>query len=513
MPIPQIRINPDTKQVEQLTPEGIWSSQALEQQMAGIKSQVGAITTAIPSVINGVNIQPTPEIPYVAPQEPPVYNVAGLNTAENPTLTPTLTKTSAETEAQNLTKQLQDLNTSLVGESAYRGQVEQQQGIQEAIQAKNDLTNQLNFLKTEAQQIPLTIQNQFEGRGATVGGVQPIQTAALRNNAIKALGVSALLNAANNNLTTSQVLVDRLVSQKYDPIREEINAKIKNLQLIISSPEFTTAEKNRATQQQAILDAQKERIATQEQNSKDIWDVATSAASNIQSFIPTQRYPTAAVALQAISNASNPQTALQIATETGLTTTIKAETLTYRELPDGRAVMLDTRGNIVKEVAPAPITPEGQPQLITTLAGKPLTDAQSLSLGYAQRMNDADVIITELGDKMTGILSYISGSKFFPNILKSDDRQRYEQAQRNFINAVLRKESGAAISPSEFDSAAKQYFPQAGDSKAVMEQKTANRLRSISNLSQSANVSLESITEQQNIPSVGTYEDYLKAIQ
>jgi hypothetical protein len=50
-----------------------------------------------------------------------------------------------------------------------------------------------------------------------------------------------------------------------------------------------------------------------------------------------------------------------------------------------------------------------------------------------------------------------------------------EQAQRDFVNAILRKESGAAISPTEFASASKQYFPQPGDSPAVIAQKANNR--------------------------------------
>jgi molybdopterin converting factor small subunit len=158
------------------------------------------------------------------------------------------------------------------------------------------------------------------------------------------------------------------------------------------------------------------------------------------------------------------------------------------------------------------ITSAGGIQPITTLSGKPLTDTQALSLGYAQRMNDAHLIITELGDKMIGVSSYISGSKYFPNIWKSEDRQKYEQAERNFINAVLRKESGAAISPSEFDSATKQYFPVAGDKQAVIDQKTANRLRAIANLSQAANVSLQSVIGAQN-QSGGSYENYLNAIK
>jgi hypothetical protein len=43
------------------------------------------------------------------------------------------------------------------------------------------------------------------------------------------------------------------------------------------------------------------------------------------------------------------------------------------------------------------------------------------------------------------------------------------------MTAVLRRESGAAISSGEYDNADKQYFPQIGDSKEVIKQKARNR--------------------------------------
>jgi hypothetical protein len=61
------------------------------------------------------------------------------------------------------------------------------------------------------------------------------------------------------------------------------------------------------------------------------------------------------------------------------------------------------------------------------------------------------------------------------NYLISNDRQKFEQAKRDFINAQLRRESGAAIAPSEFESANKQYFPTPGDSPETIKQKAANR--------------------------------------
>lgn len=123
-----------------------------------------------------------------------------------------------------------------------------------------------------------------------------------------------------------------------------------------------------------------------------------------------------------------------------------------------------------------------------TLSGKPQTAAQASANGYADRTVEANKIISQLGGKFTSKGSLITSSGFFPNFFKSEDRQKYEQAQRNFVNAVLRRESGAAISPTEFESAAQQYFPQPGDKQGVLEQKEQNRTTVISNLYREANV-------------------------
>jgi hypothetical protein len=53
--------------------------------------------------------------------------------------------------------------------------------------------------------------------------------------------------------------------------------------------------------------------------------------------------------------------------------------------------------------------------------------------------------------------------------------QKYDQASRDFINAVLRRESGAAISSSEFDNAYKQYLPRPNDSPERLAEKQKNR--------------------------------------
>ena len=122
---------------------------------------------------------------------------------------------------------------------------------------------------------------------------------------------------------------------------------------------------------------------------------------------------------------------------------------------------------------------------VVTLTGKPQNATQSAANSYANRLNESNVIISNLGSKFTGSLSF---GGVLPNILQSGDRQAYEQSKRNFITAILRRESGAAISPTEFDTAEKQYFPQAGDKPSTVAQKEISRNTVINNFYREANV-------------------------
>ena len=54
----------------------------------------------------------------------------------------------------------------------------------------------------------------------------------------------------------------------------------------------------------------------------------------------------------------------------------------------------------------------------------------------------------------------VVGAGALANWTQSPQQQQVEQSQRDYVNAVLRRESGAAISNAEFDNARKQYFPQ-----------------------------------------------------
>lgn len=110
------------------------------------------------------------------------------------------------------------------------------------------------------------------------------------------------------------------------------------------------------------------------------------------------------------------------------------------------------------------------------LATKPATQAQYTASGFASRVVQAKDLIDQNQPELIKLSALEQMSqRNLPNVLKSPLMQTQEQAERNFVNAVLRRESGAAISPEEFKSAEKQYFPRPGDSAEVLMQKKQNR--------------------------------------
>jgi hypothetical protein len=69
-----------------------------------------------------------------------------------------------------------------------------------------------------------------------------------------------------------------------------------------------------------------------------------------------------------------------------------------------------------------------------------------------------------------------------PNALRSSMGQQYNQAIDEFALSVLRKESGAAISPSEHAQFAQTYFAQPGDSPQTIAEKQQARQRVLDGL-------------------------------
>jgi hypothetical protein len=152
--------------------------------------------------------------------------------------------------------------------------------------------------------------------------------------------------------------------------------------------------------------------------------------------------------------------------------------------PDGVPVLVqqDKQGNIRPVQGYAPKS-----------GGKPMTEGQAKANLFGSRMRESDRILSQLEGKYSPLaVNAKMGAEKMPgvggiagavgNAMLSNEGQMAEQAQRDFVNAVLRRESGAVISDQEFANAQKQYFPQPNDSQAVLAQKRRNRQMAIQGL-------------------------------
>jgi len=135
----------------------------------------------------------------------------------------------------------------------------------------------------------------------------------------------------------------------------------------------------------------------------------------------------------------------------------------------------------------ARVTPEGN---IQVTAPKVTVDEKEAAT-FADRMNNSGALIDKFENAGLGAWDQaVRGNDYIPDFLEnwllSSDYQKFDQARRDFINAQLRRESGAVISSEEFDNANKQYFPQPGDPPELLEQKRLNRKTVIDGMKRSA---------------------------
>lgn len=114
-------------------------------------------------------------------------------------------------------------------------------------------------------------------------------------------------------------------------------------------------------------------------------------------------------------------------------------------------------------------------------AAKPLNESQSKSLTYATRARGAlddfervSETLTSRGDKLLELIPLGLGREYQDPL--------YQQAQvagTEFLQAILRKDTGAAITESENEQYGRVYLPQPGDSPEVLATKKAARKRAL----------------------------------
>lgn len=124
-------------------------------------------------------------------------------------------------------------------------------------------------------------------------------------------------------------------------------------------------------------------------------------------------------------------------------------------------------------------------------AGKK-TEVQAKAEIFANKMELSNKGITDgVGTSLAG---KIASGVPLGNYVQTPEYQKYKQASSNFITALLRQESGAAINKSEFERYDKEYMPQPGDGPEVLAQKTEARRIAIEGMKKGAGPGYKSPT-------------------
>ena len=176
---------------------------------------------------------------------------------------------------------------------------------------------------------------------------------------------------------------------------------------------------------------------------------------------------------------------------TGQLVTIQPDMSAFRK-PSGAPVPATAQATPPASQQPSSVPPNlaANPNISIQRVGEPATpfnEGQGKAAGFADRMAKDEAAIAKYTDAGTSWGQRIrSAVPFAGNELVSPEFQAYDQARRSFVNAVLRRESGAVISPEEFENANKQYFPQPGDSEKTIKQKAESRRTALESMRRDA---------------------------
>lgn len=144
-----------------------------------------------------------------------------------------------------------------------------------------DLTAKLNNLRSlQAFQTNAYLQGvqNVDGKPIALEFQQGQEASLYRQHALDALATSAMIDSVNNDISTAQAKVDKLVSLKFDPIKAQIATK----QFIIQQnrDQLTDAQKELADAKSAALDIESKQVDQHIAQTKDAISQAMDAAKS-----------------------------------------------------------------------------------------------------------------------------------------------------------------------------------------------------------------------------------------
>ena len=463
-------------------PEHILGQQTPEQRQAAFKA--AGVTP-----ITGETLVPAPDLDITTPETVEAGVVSDIPT--------TKTETQEALPPSPFEKRLGALSAAITGVTTF----DETGGV---VSATADIQKRISEIDKQ-NALLLSRQQRFEiqKKGALAkaeqrGVLQPFAAGEARRaqEVIQRENMQLTLDSLNLNIEKASLqgeltLAKQLAKEKANlEFRQKQNElDVTRANILANFDLFTPAEKRRANELLLRIDSESEFVAQQREEQEAIEDMVIDA---IQKGLSPE-------AQRAARQARTREEAARIITDDiGIVPEKEpADITTFRAFfpdvdittPEGRQQFLDFQRKQAEavrkpEVVKAPVSRinEQGESIIGTSPPKSPTQGEQTDLVFFRRMNGAvdnmESLISARDIDLSALGTQFQLKADIP-LLQSGAIQQFKQAMREFTEARLRKDSGAAIPPEEFRNDEKTYFPQPGDTKMTLEQKRKARLRAL----------------------------------
>ena len=192
---------------------------------------------------------------------------------------------NAQNQVNQLTEQAKQKSSSIATLESLLGNKSQETvnlydttGVTNLYNQLSDLNAQATGLKNEAAAIPIQVQQQALGQGVTDRGIAPIETARLRDNALKALSLGQQYAIVSGNYDKAKNYADQFITAKYSQIEANINARKTDL-AALEKYDLTPAQTKLLNAQNAAIKKQEQDLADKKAKDKAISDMLINASS------------------------------------------------------------------------------------------------------------------------------------------------------------------------------------------------------------------------------------------
>lgn len=289
-------------------------------------SGVGATPT-----ISSASLSASPDNLNIPPTPPSTPTQPLIDTSLQSITDAYAATTPEEAQGSDLQKQILASLSTLGGKGAKQGTLEQQANLPEQRKQLQDIMGQLQGLQKESLAIPLQIQEEAKGRGVTAAGVAPIQAGRLRENAIKSLGLAAIGQTLQGNISLAESSIARAIDLEFEPEQQKLDT-LKQL-YTFNKDALERVDKKRADNLNIMLGERTRILGEQKADKEEIYKIGSTA----------QKFGADAGTIQKVFNAKSREEAVAAAGQ--FLTDPKAK----YELEDARLSNILTRERIATE--------------------------------------------------------------------------------------------------------------------------------------------------------------------